>query len=419
MDEIGTAVVDASLADLPTYRMSLDNPGPDEFLDEIARTARDSWIVRWLTGYLVVSHEDVVALLRDRRLDQAAGKVPALIRGEVDPVSTLPADDLLIAEGEKHTRLRRLVGPAFSTRSIDTLRAGMRAYLEPLIRSAVADLDDDGRARVDVVELMSAYPVATICQLLGVGEEMWDDFSRWAESHFLVLKSSEEGDVERDRRIAADAAELETFCVELIEERRATLRDDLLSALILENQDGDRLSTDELVSLIRSMIAAGIDTTRNQIGSLIALVVDDPSLWPRLREDRSLVPTVVEESLRLLNPIRIAMRTVGEPLEHRGLRFAPGDLLALNLSSAGRDPAVFDDPGHLDPDRTNARSHVAFSNGVHHCLGAALARAELQEMLSVMLDLWSSVEADGPVVWKHARLPVWGAERLPIAVTRA
>jgi cytochrome P450 len=113
------------------------------------------------------------------------------------------------------------------------------------------------------------------------------------------------------------------------------------------------------------------------------------------------------------------MRTVGEPLEHRGLRFAPGDLLALNLSSAGRDPAVFDDPGHLDPDRTNARSHVAFSNGVHHCLGAALARAELQEMLSVMLDLWSSVEADGPVVWKHARLPVWGAERLPIAVTRA
>ncbi len=419
MNEDGSRVVDASLADLPTYRMSLDDPEPNEFLDEIRLAAGGSWIVRWLTGYLVVSHEDVVALLRDRRLNQAAGKVPALIRGEVDPISTLPADDLLIAEGEKHTRLRRLVGPAFSTKSIDSLRPGMRDYLEPLIESTVTEVADGGRARLDVVELMSAYPVATICQLLGVGEDMWDDFSRWAESHFLVLKSSEEGDAERDQRIAADAAELEAFCIELIEQRRAALRDDLLSALILENQDGDRLSTDELVSLIRSMIAAGIDTTRNQIGSLMALVVDDPTLWARLRSDRSLVPTVVEESLRLLNPIRIAMRTVGEPIEHRGLRFAAGDLLALNLSSAGRDPDVFDSPDRLDPTRVNARSHVAFSNGVHHCLGAALARAELQEMLAVMLDHWSAVAADGPVVWKHARLPVWGAERLPLAVTRA
>lgn len=417
MNDDGFGVTDASLADLPTYRMSLDDPGPEAFLDEIARTAGGSWIVRWLTGYLVVSHEDVVALLRDRRLDQAAGKVPALIRGETDPVSTLPADDLLIAEGDKHTRLRRLVGPAFSTKSIDTLRPGMRAYLEPLIGSASAAVAEGGQAHVDIVELMSAYPVATICQLLGVGEEMWEDFSRWAESHFLILKSSEEGDDERDRRIANDAAELESFCIELIEERRAALRGDLLSALILENQDGDRLSTDELVSLIRSMIAAGIDTTRNQIGSLMALLVDDPSIWERLRVDRGLVSTVVEESLRLLNPIRIAMRTVGEPLEHRGLRFETGDLLALHLSAAGRDPDVFDSPDRLDPARVNARSHVAFSNGVHHCLGAALARAELQEMLSVMLDHWSGIAADGPVVWKHARLPVWGAERLPIAVT--
>ena len=399
--------------------MSLDDPEPNEFLDEIRLAAGGSWIVRWLTGYLVVSHEDVVALLRDRRLNQAAGKVPALIRGEVDPISTLPADDLLIAEGEKHTRLRRLVGPAFSTKSIDSLRPGMRDYLEPLIESTVTEVADGGRARLDVVELMSAYPVATICQLLGVGEDMWDNFSRWAESHFLVLKSSEEGDAERDRRIAADAAELEAFCIELIEQRRAALRDDLLSALILENQDGDRLSTDELVSLIRSMIAAGIDTTRNQIGSLMALLLEDRETWERLRDDRSLVLAAVEESLRLLNPIRVAMRTVREPFTHRGVRFQPGTLIALHLAAAGRDGEVFQEPDLLDPHRANARSHVAFSNGVHHCLGAALARAELQEMLAAMLDAWTDVEPAGPVVWKHARLPVWGADSVPVLVTPA
>lgn len=417
MDETGTAPVDASLADLPRYRMTLDDPDPSEFHSEIRQTADGSWIVRWLTGYLVVSHEDVVALLRDRHLEQAAGKVPALIRGEVDPVSTLPADDLLIAEGEKHTRLRRLVGPAFSTKSIDTLRPGMRAYLDRVLAQTGSETGVE--SELNIVELMAAYPVATICQLLGVGEEMWDDFSRWAESHFLVLKSSAEGDLDRDQRIETDARDLEEFCVELIESRRAELADDLLSRLIIENQDGDRLTTDELVSLIRSMIAAGIDTTRNQIGSLMALLLEEREMWGRLRDDRSLVPAAVEESLRLLNPIRVAMRTVREPFTHRGMRFEPGTLIALHLAAAGRDGEIFHEPDLLDPSRANARSHVAFSNGVHHCLGAALARAELQEMLGAMLDAWTHIESAGSVVWKHARLPVWGADSVPVVVTPA
>lgn len=416
-DAEGPEITDAEVADLPRYRMALDDPDPSEFHSEIRQTADGSWITRWLTGYLVVSHDDVVALLRDRHLEQAAGKVPALIRGEVDPISTLPSDDLLIAEGEKHTRLRRLVGPAFSTRSIDTLRPGMRAYLDRAL--AEAGNGAGVPSQLDIVELMAAYPVATICQLLGVGEEMWDDFSRWAESHFMVLKSSEEGDLDRDQRIEADARELEEFCIELIESRRAELSDDLLSRLIIENQDGDRLSTDELVSLIRSMIAAGIDTTRNQIGSLMALLLEERETWGRLRDDRSLIPAAVEESLRLLNPIRVAMRTVREPFTHRGVRFQPGTLIALHLAAAGRDGEVFQEPDLLDPHRANARSHVAFSNGVHHCLGAALARAELQEMLAAMLDAWTDVESAGPVVWKHARLPVWGADSVPVLVAPA
>ena len=401
--------------DLPRYRMSLDNPTPGEYHDEVATSRDNGWIQRWLCGYVVFGHDDVTALLRERRLHQAAGKVPALLAGIEDPVSSLPADDILLAEGEKHLRLRRLVAEAFSPKSIDGLRPAIRANVESLVDHATSP----GAGIIEFQSMIDELPVAVIGDMLGTGREDFPLYSQWAESHFQVLKSSAVGDTERDARLARDAAEFDRYCVGLIETRRRNLSTDLLSKLIVAEEAGDRLTTGELVSLIRSFIAAGIDTTRNQLGSMMALILDTPGAWQRLRNDSSLVAGAVEESLRLLNPIRMAMRLVHEPFDYRDVHFPAGTLIGIGLSGASHDGNHFEQPDSFDPSRTNARDHMAFSFGVHHCLGAALARAELQETLSVLLRRWESVELAAPVEWKHAKLPVWGPSTLRLAIQSA
>lgn len=400
--------------DLPRYRMSLDNPSPNEYHDEVAVSRDTGWIQRFLCGYVVFGHDDVTALLRERRLHQAAGKVPALLAGIENPVSSLPADDILLAEGDKHLRLRRLVAEAFSPKSIDSLRPAIRTHVERLVDGAMT-VD---RPVIDFLSMIDELPVAVIGDMLGTGREDFPLYSRWAESHFQVLKSSAVGDSERDARLARDAAEFDRYCVGLIETRRHALTDDLLSKLILAEEAGDRLSTGELVSLIRSFIAAGIDTTRNQIGSMVALILDTPGTWRKLRNDPSLVTGAVEEALRLLNPIRMAMRLVHEPFEYRDISFPAGTLIGIGLSGASHDGRRFDHPESFEPTRGNARDHMAFSFGVHHCLGAALARAELQETLAVLLRSWRTVELAAPVEWKHAKLPVWGPSSLTLSVQR-
>jgi len=401
--------------DLPRYRMSLDNPTPAEYHDEVAASRDNGWIQRWLCGYVVFGHDDVTALLRERRLHQAAGKVPALLAGIEDPVSSLPADDILLAEGEKHLRLRRLVAEAFSPKSIDTLRPAIRAHVERLVDEATVS----NNGTIEFQSMIDELPVAVIGNMLGTGRDDFPLYSKWAESHFQVLKSSAVGDTERDARLARDAAEFDRYCVGLIEARRNNLSNDLLSRLIVAEEAGDRLTTGELVSLIRSFIAAGIDTTRNQLGSMMALILDTPGAWQRLRDEPSLVVGAAEESLRLLNPIRMAMRLVHEAFEYRDVHFPAGTLIGIGLSGASHDSMHFPDPGSFDPSRANARDHMAFSFGVHHCLGAALARAELQETLSVLLQRWESVELAATIEWKHAKLPVWGPSRVPLRVTPA
>ncbi|MBM3730998.1 MAG: cytochrome P450 [Actinobacteria bacterium] len=399
--------------DLPRYRMSLDDPTPAEYHDEVGMARGNGWIQRWLCGYVVFGHDDVTALLRERRLHQAAGKVPGLLAGIADPVSSLPADDILLAEGEKHLRLRRLVAEAFSPKSIDTLRPAIRSHVERLVHEGLPA----GTGFVEFQSMIDELPVAVIGDMLGTGRGDFPLYSKWAESHFQVLKSSAVGDTERDARLARDAAEFDRYCVGLIEGRRNNLSADLLSKLIIAEEAGDRLSTGELVSLIRSFIAAGIDTTRNQLGSMMALILDTPGAWERLRGEPSLVAGAVEESLRLLNPIRMAMRLVHEPFEYREVHFPVGTLIGIGLSGASHDSTHFPVPDSFEPSRTNARDHMAFSFGVHHCLGAALARAELQETLSVLLQRWESVDLAAPIEWKHAKLPVWGPSRVPLRVT--
>jgi cytochrome P450 len=371
-----------------------------------------NWLFKLPFGYVVLGHDDTATLLRDRRLHQAAGMAPALFGGGDTTVSALDDENLLNMEGPDHTRLRRILSPHFSPKAVAALRPFMANWAATAVASATESIS--GQGVVDIQKVFEMYPIAVIYELLGVGSQDWPSFSKWAETAFLGFSSESHLHAER---IAAEMAEFDAYCVALVEDRRANPTDDLLGRLVAIEEAGDRLSNRELVVLISGLIAAGTDTTRNQIGNLMFLLSQRPELWARLRDHPEEIPLLVEESFRYLNPIRNILRQVAEPIEYRDVLFPEGTILAFSLSAAGRDAANFDDPQTFAADRSNAGDHLAFSQGVHYCLGAALSRVELYEVVFALTQGWSSVVAHEPPEWKSSNLAIWGPERVPLSVT--
>lgn len=387
---------------------------PQHDVAALARQGDAGWLAKFTFGYVVLHYADVLALLRERSLHQASGLVAQLFTGEGTALDQLSREGLLSAEGDTHTRLRRLVASPFSPKSIDRLRPFMRTYVSDL---ALALGHDEVTSFVlDAPVELSRYPIAVICQHLAVEEADWDLFSRWAATTFLLFSSQAQGN---EDRIFHEMKEFSHYCTALVDERRRRRGDDLVSHLIEAEQEGDRLSTPEMVSLIQGIIAAGTDTTRNQLSTTLALLSTRPSLWDEMKGDDDLVAGVVEEALRYLNPIRFVIRQVHEPFEYRDVAFATGTLLAFSLAGANRDGRHFLDADTFDPRRSGARDHLTFSSGIHHCLGAALARAELHEALVALGSRWATIEPAGEVVWKDSRLAVWGAQSVPLRVTPA
>jgi cytochrome P450 len=386
---------------------------PERGMATLGDASSHGWLAKFAFGYVVLPYDDVATLLRDSHLHQASQLVAQLFTGAGTELDELDREGLLSAEGERHARLRRLVAAPFAPRAVDRLRPFMREYAGEL-----ADALDEGKEAfvVDAPKALWRYPIAVICQHLNVERADWDLFSRWAETTFLIFSSEVKGNEER---IVRESREFSRYISALIDERRNNLGDDLISSLILAEQEGDRLSTREMVSLIQGIIAAGTDTTRNQLSTSLALLSRRPELWYALEGDDDLVMGVVEESLRYLNPIRFVIRQVHEPLEYRDVSFSPGTLIAFSLAGANRDEEHFPGADVFDPRRDGAREHLAFSSGIHYCLGAALARAELYEALSALRARWARIEPAGEVVWKDAALAVWGAESVPLMVTTA
>jgi cytochrome P450 len=396
--------------DLPLLNNHSD-PDPEIDVANLARQSEHGWLARFTFGYVVLDYDDVLALLRERRLHQASQLVSALFTGEGTALDQLNREGLLSAEGETHTRLRRLVSAPFSPRAIDQLRPFMSQYVSELAK----ELSSEPTFVVDAPAALSRYPIAVICHHLNVDRTDWDLFSQWAETTFLLFSSAARGNEER---IVREMREFSAYCTALVDERRNHLGDDLISHLIEAEQEGDRLTTREMVSLIQGIIAAGTDTTRNQLSTALALLSTRPEVWEALDRDVEAATNTVEESLRYLNPIRFVIRQVHEPFEYRKVAFTRGTLIAFSLAGANRDEEHFSDGGTFDAGRTGARDHLTFGSGIHHCLGAALARAELQEALLALRAQWSRIEPAGDVTWKDEHFAVWGAQSVPLRVTR-
>jgi cytochrome P450 len=343
---------------------------PGQPVAEIRALSRDRQVFRaelpdGRIVWLVSGHENVRQMIIDQRFSRALAVAP----GYAQPgFEMFAAGSINGMDPPEHTRLRKLVASAFTARRVEALR--------PRVASIVSELIDAMIDRPQPADLVAGFslplPARVICEMLGVPAADIEQFHAWSDA---VM-----GDWQRDAdEIMTALVELYGYFGRLIEIKRAQPTSDMMSALIAARDDADRLSEEELNVMCCTLLIGGHETTANQINLALLLLFDNPCELTKLRADPGLIPGAVEELLRYTRLGGLApTRVTKEDVEIGGVTIPAGEQVIPLFATANRDSSVFSDPDRLDVTR-DAASHLAFGAGVHHCLGAQLARVELQE----------------------------------------
>jgi cytochrome P450 len=378
-------------------RSAADLEGLDPFLPEHRRDPYPLYrklreldpVHRSPAGPLILTrHADATAVLRDPRFSSN----PSHLGGERPQVGPRRVDTkvLLFLDPPDHTRLRSLVAKAFTPAVVRRLR--------PRVEQLVAELLDAAAERGSlelIADLAYPLPVAVICELLGVPAEDRALFGTWSSDASRLLDRDIDLDEAAVERGGAAIAGFTEYFGGLIQRRRAEPRDDLLSGLIAAEEDGQRLSWEELFTTIILLYLAGHETTVNLIGNGTLALLRHPDQLERLRRDPSLAPSAVEELLRYDSPVHLTARIATTDLAVAGVPVPRGDQVIALVAAANHDPAVFADPDDLDVGRRDNR-HLSFSAGMHYCLGAALARLEGEVAFAALLRRFPRLELADP-----------------------
>lgn len=369
--------------------------------------------------YATTSHAIANSILRDSRFgvqtSQGLGRDDwqSTGAGEVAAADGIPAlnpidRSFLSLDPPRHTRLRRLVAPWFTPRALreraDRVESIVHRFLDELADRDRFDLIGDFAVRV---------PVQVICDLLGVPDSEYPRFLRWGAAVALSLDST--WTLGQYRRLRDSLHEMYGFFSDLLARRRAEPTGDLVSELATAERDGDEpVTAADLVVTAELLLVAGFETTVNLIGnaSLELLHNAEARNWLLANPDR--VDDVVEEVLRHDPPVQYTMRIAHEAVTIGDVRLPRDGAVVLILAGANRDPAVFTDPEKFDPTRPNNRDHLAFSAGIHYCLGAGLARIEAAAALRALFARYPDLHAAGPVTRRRSR-NIHGVLRLPVA----
>jgi len=362
-------------------------------------------------------------------LDRAAGEhflkskaaiFPGLKIAELFGITEGPLHEqitrnIININGDDHRRLRRLVGPALSRAAADRYRPAMRGFLEELW----GEVPEGGEC--DFVEAIAKpYPALTIATVMGAPREdgpRLHDWSMWIQRQFDPVALS---DPQTLARIDAKVGEFYAWVRPLIAHRRTTPADDLISTLIAAEEEGDRLSDVELENLVLNVLVGGVDTTQSQLAQAVALLARHPDQWAALRADPdALAPRAAEEALRYEPITPFTARMLVEDVSYEGVRFPKDTVLMICAFTANRDPQTFAAPEKFDisAERPTTRM-LTFGAGIHVCLGANLARAELQEGLAFLARGVERLELAGEPE-RQGVSGIYGLDSLPVRFTAA
>jgi cytochrome P450 len=346
-------------------------------------------------NFVVTRFADALEVLRDHAtFSSARGQNPAGPQAGVPSIAT--------SDPPLHDQLRALVSRAFTPRRVAESEPRIRALAHELLAAL------PGRAFDLVPAIAVPVPVIVISTLLGVSPDRAGDFRRWSDA--LV------GLMERPRAPDLMAAALEMvsyFRSEVIPRRRAAPQDDLVSALLAAEIDGRKLSEQEIESFCLLLLVAGNETTTNLISNQLRVLSQRPELWKRLRDDRSLVPAALEETVRWDSPVQNLARDAARDVALHGVQIAAGERVLVSFAAANRDAREFPDAESYRLDRGSAR-HLGFGFGVHFCLGAGLARLEARCVLDAMLERFAEIAPGADAPRRTRSSVIRGFESLPL-----
>jgi cytochrome P450 len=390
-------------------RLDLTDP---QFVDDpypVFAHLRSGTEVRWhepTDQWLTLTFAAANTVLRDRRLGRIwTDKTPV---ERFEPFNRLHRNQMMENEPPVHTRLRSLVAKAFARGHIERLRPRVQEIADDLLDRAL----DRGDGSFDLIaDYAEPLPVLVIAELLGVPESDHHLLRPWSASIVKMYEYGRGPGVE-DAAVAA-SAEFDDYMRGLARTRRADPRDDLVSHLAAVEDGGERLSADELVASAILLLNAGHEASVNAFGNGMVALLAHPDQLARVRDDASLVPSAIEEMIRYDSPLQLFERTARTDVEIGGVTIPAGRKVAALLGAANRDPAAFDQPDTFDVTR-RPNHHVGFGAGLHHCLGAPLARMELQISLPTLLRRCPDLAAAGP----PARRPTFvlrGYQSVPVS----
>ena len=398
----------------PTLPAVMADPYP------VLHRLQDEEPVHWnasLKGWVLTRYDHVRDGLRDPRLSaeriQAfVRQLPAEARAEIQDLARALSLWTVFLDPPEHNRLRRLLAPWFSAGALQR----MRPRIQDIVDGLIDRVTDHGEMEL-IGDLAYPLPATVIAEVLGIPPGDRDQFKAWSDELAVFVGRSLTLPGRLDRAQTALIA-LDNYFRDIIAERRAKPRDDIMSRLIAAEERGDILSDDELVANCILLLFAGHETTTNLIGNGLLSLLRDPDQLRLLRDEPELIGSAVEEFLRYDGPVAVAARVVREDFEIDGQRLKRGDRVYLMVDAANRDPRQFDDPDRLDIRRPH-NPHLAFGYGIHLCLGAPLARIEGQIAIATVLRRLPRLELGraGPE-WRDS-LMLRGLSSLPLSFGRS
>ena len=366
---------------------------------------------RLFNGWVFTRHAVVDAILRNHRHFSNDSRKGALTRRQ--RAALPPSDELtmLLLDPPAHNRLRALVNKAFTRRAVNALEPHIRDLLGAL-------LDEIGDpAGFDLMAAVARpLPVIVIAEMLGIPPEDRAQFKLWSDQRARLIEPTT-SKAQREIGKAASNA-LDAYVRPIISARRVDPQGDIVSALALAEERGERLTEREMLNMLRLLLVAGNETTTNLIGNGMLALLRHPEQLERLRQDPSMIPSAVEELLRFDSPVQTDFRRALEDCEVNGFPVRRREEIVAVLGAANRDPEVFEYPDRLDVGRREIK-HLSFGRGIHHCLGAPLARLEGRIVLEELLQRFSSIRLLNERPRFHDTVVLRGLRSLPIGCLRA
>jgi len=382
------------------------DPDFDFHAPEVVEAQAKSWYAETSIGLLVLRYTEANALLRDQRLNANGERYMEMNGVTGGPIYDWFVPMIVNQAGEDHRRLRGLVSKAFTPRMISRLR--------PFIRTRAQRLAEQ-IARVEECEFVEDFgnplPLAVMCELLGVPPEDYDTFRVWTSDVGLVFSLAHGGDI--PARCESAIVGLNGYVDFLMADKLAAPGEDLISALVVAQQQDGLVSMAELRNLLVTLVFAAHDTTRHQLANAVVTFAEYPEQWRLLGSRPELVDQAVEEVMRWRPSSPTIYRFAAEDFEYHGLHIAKDTMITACVPTAQRDPHVFRNGGEFDITAKREAPPLQFGGGPHHCLGAALARAELAEALPVLAETLGPPVIDGPMTWRPP-MGISGPNELPV-----